>query len=279
MTGYRSGRVAMVDTLTGQPLSLPCQFSHTSSFHSPLFISPLIQAPSPHFPTVSETLGLSGRPFEWFPRDEYRYIAVRSNGIYNFTRVARSIQFRDKNCIEFGSDMLTIRESSVVCSQGYIIIPDCGTAFSVYDANGHLAAGPFVGHSRVVKYASFLPHGKTLISTSADGTIRIWDFEAAARYSPSTPDERAWSFHHEFDSSTLAASTGTWVYDSQGNQLFYAPDPHCNLLRGRWELFCIGRHTNIDFTDFVHGENWVQCFAFDDQNTEENVNVTLPQST
>ena len=52
-----------------------------------------------------------------------------------------------------------------------------GSHVLVFDADSGEAMQRWLGHTRLVEFVAFSPDGKKVVSTSADGTARIWTLE------------------------------------------------------------------------------------------------------
>ena len=90
------------------------------------------------------------------------------------------------------------------------------------------------------------------MSASLDGTIRVWDIEFL--------EERKGmdEWRMEWDDS----SYGFYVLDPKEEHLFWTPLP----FRHTKNTLVIGRCPTIDFSNFVHGNEWVKCRAVVEQS-------------
>jgi len=83
-----------------------------------------------------------------------------------------------------------------------------------------------------------------MMSASWDGTIRVWDIELL--------EERG-----EMDRWQVKRwdEGGYWVFGPEGEYLFWNQLP----LRHARNTFVVGECPKIDFSNFVHGDEWVKC--------------------
>jgi WD40 repeat protein len=98
-----------------------------------------------------------------------------------------------------------------------------------------------VGHTDNVNSVSFFLDGKQIMSASLDGTIRLWDVELL--------EERG-----EMDGWQVKQDQ-YWVLGPKGEHLFWTPLP----FRHTRNTLVIGECLNIDFSNFVHGDEWMKC--------------------
>lgn len=89
--------------------------------------------------------------------------------------------------------------------------------------------------TKVTTSVAFFPDGKQIMSTSTDGTIRVWD-----------GDEVEVCQGHWDDG-------GMWIFGENQERLFWT---HSGV-RNRRNTFIVGRH--VDLEHFVHGEEWINC--------------------
>ncbi|KAI0316848.1 hypothetical protein OF83DRAFT_1124479 [Amylostereum chailletii] len=111
-----------------------------------------------------------------------------------------------------------------------------------------------------------------------DKTIRVWDV--------GTEMERTRSMERREDmvASTALAQDGQsakidadalgfsavgqdgWVKDRNGNLLFWVPPVHRRALYRPNTVLIIGENaTQLDFDNFVHGDEWTACYTGDDR--------------
>ncbi|KAJ6548775.1 hypothetical protein B0H19DRAFT_1237461 [Mycena capillaripes] len=90
-----------------------------------------------------------------------------------------------------------------------------------------------------VTYVAFFPDSEQFMSTSEDGTIRVWD-----RLEEMPSIESSWE------------DGGSWIFDgseSEGKELIWTPFG----VRHPRNILVIGPY--LDLSDFIHGEEWVNC--------------------
>jgi len=121
------------------------------------------------------------------------------------------------------------------------------------------------GHTHQVNSVTFSPDGKLVVSGSDDGTIHIWDVEKLF----------AWMRIHmpvggtRFIGGYHLGSESGWshVLDADGNDhlLFWVPQPSRFGLHGIATFVILGtpHATQLDFSGFVHGESWTDCYSPD----------------
>jgi WD40 repeat protein len=110
----------------------------------------------------------------------------------------------------------------------------------IWDASTHQSIVQLVGHSDSVRFVAFFPDGKQIMSASWDGTIRVWDVDLL--------EERREMDGWEVDEDQ-------WIFGPKGECLFWTPLP----FRHTRNTLVIGKCPKIDFSNFVHGDEWVKC--------------------
>jgi WD40 repeat protein len=114
-------------------------------------------------------------------------------------------------------------------------------ACRIWDASTHQTIVHLVGHIDDVLSVAFFPDGKQIMSASQDGTIRVWDIELL--------EERGQMDGWKVDKD------GSSILGPESVFLFWTPLP----FRHTRNTLVIGECVKIDFSNFVHGDEWVKC--------------------
>ena len=114
----------------------------------------------------------------------------------------------------------------------------------IWDSSSHENILRLVGHTDVVHSFAFFPNGKEIMSASEDGTIRLWDVELLEGGEEMDRWWMEWKLVY-----TL------WVLGPERERLFWTPLP----FRHTRNTLVIGKCLDIDFSNFVHGDEWVKC--------------------
>ncbi|KIM74066.1 hypothetical protein PILCRDRAFT_80418 [Piloderma croceum F 1598] len=119
----------------------------------------------------------------------------------------------------------------------------------VWDANtGEVAAGPFEGHTGPVMSVAFSPDGQQIVSGSDDQTVQVWDAKTGS-----------------YD-RTVCVFVHGWLQNKNSELLFWLPPYYRRGLYAPNVIAVMGRHrTKLDFTTFVHGTSWTQCYSIPHQ--------------
>ena len=115
----------------------------------------------------------------------------------------------------------------------------------IWDASIDQSVLRLVGHTDYIRSFAFFLDGKEIMLASKDGTIRVFDVELLEE----TRREEMDGWQMEWDPSHLS-----WVR-GPGGRLFWTPLP----FRHTRNTLVIGRCLDIDFSNFVHGDEWVKC--------------------
>ena len=121
-----------------------------------------------------------------------------------------------------------------------------------------------IGHTGVVQSVAFFADGDHIMSASEENTIRIWDITSLLSQQRREGMD-CWSC-----SKSVLVLEHAVVYDhGHINPLFYPLYP----FRHPRNTLIIGECVDIDFTNFVHGEDWVKCrepLALENEADEES---------
>ena len=146
------------------------------------------------------------------------------------TRRAFDETHREVNSIAFSAD------------GRFLALGDVGSAVRIWGTSTHQLIADLVGHTGGVPSVDFFPDGKQIMSASKDGTIRMWDVELLEKR-----EMDGWQMKGNDD--------GSWVLGPEKECLFWTPVP----FRHPRNSLVIGRCLTIDFSNFVHGDEWVKC--------------------
>ena len=124
---------------------------------------------------------------------------------------------------------------------GRFIALASGVACQIWDTSTHRTTVRLVGHTDDVHFLSFFPDGQQIMSASKDGSIRIWDANTGIQL------EHVWQ--RDWDVG------GFWILRPEGGYLFWTPFP----FRHAKNTLVIGDCPKIEFSKFVHGDEWVKC--------------------
>jgi WD40 repeat protein len=119
------------------------------------------------------------------------------------------------------------------------------SACQIWDASTHQSILQLVGHKDYVYSVAFFPDDKQIMSASSDGTIRVWDVELLEERG----EMDGWQVKQKFRDKNY------WIFGPKGEHLFWTRLP----FRHTRNTLVIGRCLKIDFSNFVHGDEWVKC--------------------
>ncbi|KAG8794015.1 hypothetical protein FRC12_000804 [Ceratobasidium sp. 428] len=117
------------------------------------------------------------------------------------------------------------------------------------------------GHSNLVRSITVSPDGSRVISSSDDGTLRMWDAQKmwAVEYSLSPLYGTDGLTTLEMRELSRHASSDGWVRSAKGELLMWLPaihrDKDDSLMCMTSDGTIVARST-VDLTRFVHGSNW-----------------------
>ena len=140
--------------------------------------------------------------------------------------------------------------------------------------------GPFEGHANAVRSVGFSPDGKQVVSGSWDETVRIWNAEAGqtvtgpfvghtditpcgtSSTSPPSPPHRPLLVANSELLSHQSPLKDGWILGPNLEYLLWVPLANrTGLWRPRTVAICGSSLTKIDFTNYMHGSNWIRCWS------------------
>jgi WD40 repeat protein len=129
----------------------------------------------------------------------------------------------------------------------------------IWDVHENIQLAELVGHSdRLTSVAFAASHGNSkyrLVTTSRDGTIRLWDLDQLFKPKEGQHPMTSWRICLEADGKYFGR--GCTVQNGNGECLFWLPES-CPI-RHPLNTLVIGRCAEIDMTDFVYGKEWTKC--------------------
>ena len=176
---------------------------------------------SPDGTQIAADIGLFNLSTDSFTYHAFGYIGGTKETVHSFSFMA------DGRLLASGVSM-------------WLYYPNC----EIWDASIHQGILRLAGHIGEVCGVNFFPDAKKIMSASADGTIRVWNVELL--------EERG-----EMDGWRMKGSGGGgyWVLGPEEEHLFWTAVP----FRHMRNTLIIGRCPTIDFSNFVHGDEWVKC--------------------
>ena len=113
----------------------------------------------------------------------------------------------------------------------------------IWDSKSHQTTVQILGHTDDVTSVAFFPDAKRLMSASSDGSIRVWDIELLEKRG----EMIGWRIDLNVD--------GHWILGMEKEPILWTPLP----IQHARNTLIIGKYLKIDFTNFVHGDEWWKC--------------------
>jgi len=121
-----------------------------------------------------------------------------------------------------------------------------------------------MGHTNCVISVAFFPDRKRILSASWNGTFRIWDIESLLKGKSGEMDRwkveetmHEWETGEEMDCGTSGRALGNWIVGLEGERIFWTPK--ALPFRHPRNTPIVGKCIELDFSHFVHGDEWVRC--------------------
>jgi WD40 repeat protein len=129
----------------------------------------------------------------------------------------------------------------------------------IWDVHENSQLVELVGHSSRLTSVTFAEcHDVSkyrLVSTSLDGTIRLWDLNQLSKPKEDQHPMTSWGLCPKAD--RYEWDGGAWVQNENGECLFWLP-ASCPI-RHPLNTLVIGRCAELDMTNFVYGKEWTKC--------------------
>ena len=143
----------------------------------------------------------------------------------------------------FGKVGLPVSSIAFSADGRYLASGSFLAACQIWDTSTHQTIVQLVGHTDDVRSFAFFPGGNKIMSASKDGTIRVWEVDLLEE----RREMDRWRMERRDD--------GCWVFGPGKERLFWTRFP----FRDTRHTLDIGECMKIDFSNFVHGEEWVKC--------------------
>lgn len=152
----------------------------------------------------------------------------------------------------------------------------------VWDAETlQLIGVPLIGHHYPINSVAFSSAGTQVVSTSDDRTMRLWDVghtletltplsastsmpdaSPISSKSPSLSQQNRTQYPSSLFPSGLFTLKDGWIKGSEGELLLWVPPVHRHgLNHPRSRVIGANRTTELDFSNYIGGEDWAGCFS------------------
>jgi WD40 repeat protein len=147
-----------------------------------------------------------------------------------------------------------------ISSDGKLVAFGLSLSILIWDVHENIQLVELVGHSAQLSSLAFAKsHDESkysLVSTSLDGTIRLWDLDQLFKPKEDQHPMTSWAVCPRVEVYNRWEG-GCWIKDGNGECLFWLP-ASCPI-RHPLNTLVIGQCAELDMTDFVHGEEWTKC--------------------
>ena len=145
----------------------------------------------------------------------------------------------------FGNTGQTTFSFAFLADDRFLVSGSSHGSCQIWDSKSQQTVVQILGHTDDVTSVAFFPDGKRLMSASMDGSIRVWDIELL--------EERGEMVGWQIDLNV----DKHWNLGPEKERVLWTP----------WSLpiqhprntVVMGRCLKIDFTNFVHGDEWWKC--------------------
>ena len=143
--------------------------------------------------------------------------------------------------------------SSIAFSADGRFLASGAGAFFIWNTSNYETIAQLVGHTSFATSVDFFPDGKQIMSASEDGTIRVWDVDSALLEERKERDD--WQMQMEEVYVGSGHHANGWIIGTKEERIFFTPLPFRHVRN----TLVIGKCMTIDFSNFVHGDEWVKC--------------------
>ena len=143
----------------------------------------------------------------------------------------------------FGKTLREVYSFAFSAEGRYLASGSFDAACQIWDTSAHQTIVQLVGHIGDVPSVAFFPDGKQIMSASEDSTIRMWNVEFLEERGEMDDWQMCW------------IRDGYWILGPGRERIFWTRLP----FRHARNTLVIGECLKIDFTNFVHGDEWVKC--------------------
>ena len=149
----------------------------------------------------------------------------------------------------FSADSRFLASNSPDSESSYADSEEESPSCQIWDIKSHqtIRVVQLLGHTDVVTSVAFFPDGKQLTSASKDGTIRVWDVELL--------EEKEEKIGWRIGLKLKLKGNGHWILGTEEEHILWTPLP----IQHARNTVLMGRYLKIDFTNFVHGDEWWKC--------------------
>ncbi|KAJ7592922.1 quinon protein alcohol dehydrogenase-like superfamily [Mycena floridula] len=132
----------------------------------------------------------------------------------------------------------------------YIVAAGEDDAVRIWDSKSGSIVKVLRGHNESVNSVQFSPDGTRIATAGRDKALRIWDISTLE-------DEQPQREAHLWDSTKMVDG---WIMTPEGGLLFWVPPVYRQNLYRPSNTVVIGKDAlRLDFSEFVHGQDWIRC--------------------
>lgn len=144
-------------------------------------------------------------------------------------------------------------------NNSFLVLGICNGTLCVWDVASNFAAKPLTlrGHAGSVESVAFSQDSRYIVSGGRDSIIRVWDVsDLGDENGKKVMTEGLPEFR---DDSEIIDG---WAHGPNGELLFWVPSWNREGLARPRNTVVMGKGANkLDFTRWVHGEDWWKCYT------------------